>query len=242
MPDWFVTTPMAHRGLHSATAPENSMQAFKNAEAKGYAIELDVQLMSDGNIAVFHDDYLDRMTTGTGAIAHKNLHDLKKIHLNNSTETIPTLDKVFEQIKAPIYIDIKSHFAKAGKFEQRLLSLIRHYNPTVAVASYNPNTLIWFKENAPDIPRAIISYNYRDSDFGFLRKFKLRNMCYNKQIKPSFISYDLDSLPFWRVWMARKLFKIPIIAWTIKSQSDLAKAKKYADNYVFEHIDPKEIG
>lgn len=232
--------PIAHRGLHNETAPENSMQAFKNAQANGYAIELDVQLMNDGNIAVFHDDYLDRVTTGTGAIAHKNLLDLKKIHLHNSHENIPTLDRVFEEIKTPIYIDVKSHFSKAGKFEQRLLSLIRHYNPTVAIASFNPNTLIWFKENAPDIPRAIISYNYKDSDLGLLRRRKLKNMRYNRLIKPNFISYNLHSLPFWRVWVARKIFKIPVVAWTIQNKTDLIKSKRYCDNFIFEHIDPKE--
>lgn len=239
--DWFVTMPMAHRGLHDADTPENSLAAFKKAEEEGYAIELDVQLMADGNIAVFHDYYLDRMTTGSGAISSKNLHDLKKIHLHGSSESVPTLDKVFETIKTPIYIDVKSH-GKAGKFEQRLLALIRHYNPTVAIASFNPATLVWFRENAPDITRAVISYNYRDSKFGLLTRQKLKNLKYNRQIKPHFISYELDSLPFWRVWVARKLYKIPVISWTIRTKEDLAKAKKVSDNYIFEVIRPqKEI-
>lgn len=236
-PQWITQTPIAHRGLHDESHPENSMAAFKAAEAAGYAIELDVQLMKDGNIAVFHDDFLDRMTTQEGSVAQMTAQELKQTRLNGNAEPIPTLDKVFEQIKAPIYIDVKSH-GHAGKFEQRLLALIRHYKADVAIASFNPQTVLWFKENAPEIPRGIISYNYKDSDLGLFERRKLKNLKYNRRLKPDFISYDLRGLPFWRVWLARKLFKIPVVTWTVKNEADLTKARKVADNIVFEGMRP----
>lgn len=236
-PEWIKTQPIAHRGLHDERKPENSMAAFKAAEAAGYAIELDVQLMKDGNIAVFHDDFLDRMTSSEGDIRDLSVLELRQTSLKGNAEPIPTLDKVFEQIKAPIYIDVKSH-GPAGKFEQRLLALIRHYKADVAVASFNPQTVLWFKEHAPDIPRGIISYDYKNSDLGLLERRKLRNLKYNRRLKPDFISYDLRALPFWRVWIARKLFKIPVVTWTVQTEADLMKAKKVADNYVFEGLRP----
>ena len=52
----------AHRGLHGDQIPENSLPAFAGACERGYGIELDVQLSSEGVIMVFHDDTLIRMT------------------------------------------------------------------------------------------------------------------------------------------------------------------------------------
>ena len=55
-------TSYAHRGLHGAGVPENSLAAFREAVLHGYGIELDLQLSRDGEIMVFHDYNLDRMT------------------------------------------------------------------------------------------------------------------------------------------------------------------------------------
>ncbi|MGB1015550.1 MAG: glycerophosphodiester phosphodiesterase family protein, partial [Nannocystaceae bacterium] len=55
MSTWLRHTPIAHRGLHSDDAPENSLPAFAAAIAAGYAIELDVRLLADETVVVFHD-------------------------------------------------------------------------------------------------------------------------------------------------------------------------------------------
>ena len=55
---WLVEQYIAHRGFHNNTFPENTIGAFENAIKEGYAIELDVQQISDGTIVVFHDTTL----------------------------------------------------------------------------------------------------------------------------------------------------------------------------------------
>ena len=60
---WLVETPIAHRGLFDKTHPENSLGAFEMAIQNGYAIELDVQLLSDGTVVVFHDEILSNPIT-----------------------------------------------------------------------------------------------------------------------------------------------------------------------------------
>ncbi|MBO7274306.1 MAG: glycerophosphodiester phosphodiesterase, partial [Clostridia bacterium] len=52
----------AHRGLHKEGVPENSLAAFEDACRAGFGIELDVQLSRDGEVMVFHDYTLIRMT------------------------------------------------------------------------------------------------------------------------------------------------------------------------------------
>lgn len=55
---------ISHRGLHDNNkVPENSMVSFKRALRKKYIIELDVHLLKDNTVVVFHlDANLKRMT------------------------------------------------------------------------------------------------------------------------------------------------------------------------------------
>ena len=59
----------AHRG-GADEAPENTLEAFGAAVALGFRyLETDVHLTRDGVLVAFHDDRLDRVTNGRGAIA-----------------------------------------------------------------------------------------------------------------------------------------------------------------------------
>lgn len=73
-----MTIVVAHRGA-SAQAPENTMEAFQLAvEAGADAIELDVHLTADGQLAVIHDDTLDRTTDRTGAVRELTLDEIRQ--------------------------------------------------------------------------------------------------------------------------------------------------------------------
>ncbi|MGB7703502.1 MAG: glycerophosphodiester phosphodiesterase family protein, partial [Pseudolabrys sp.] len=56
--DWLTAQPVAHRGLHDASAGviENTAAAFSAAMAAGYSIETDLQISADGEAMVHHDD------------------------------------------------------------------------------------------------------------------------------------------------------------------------------------------
>jgi glycerophosphoryl diester phosphodiesterase len=72
-----MTIVVAHRGA-SAQLPENTMEAFRRGvEAGADAIELDVHLTSDGQLAVIHDDTLDRTTDGSGPVAGRSMEELR---------------------------------------------------------------------------------------------------------------------------------------------------------------------
>jgi len=72
-----VTLVVAHRGA-SAQAPENTLEAFAQGVTAGAdAIELDVHLTADGELAVVHDSTLDRTTDRTTTVATATMADLK---------------------------------------------------------------------------------------------------------------------------------------------------------------------
>ena len=59
----------AHRGYHDKpVVPENSLPAFRRAIERGFGAELDVHLLKDGTLAVFHDSDLKRCANVEGEI------------------------------------------------------------------------------------------------------------------------------------------------------------------------------
>ncbi|MBA2632655.1 MAG: hypothetical protein H0U86_06590 [Chloroflexi bacterium] len=73
-----MTIVVAHRGF-SAQAPENTMEAFRlGVDAGADAIELDVHLSADGQLAVIHDETLDRTTDRTGSVVSLAMDDIRE--------------------------------------------------------------------------------------------------------------------------------------------------------------------
>jgi glycerophosphoryl diester phosphodiesterase len=69
----------AHRGSR-VLWPENTMPAFQGAVDLGYRyLELDVHVASDGAVVVFHDDWLDRLTDGTGRVWEHTWDELRSL-------------------------------------------------------------------------------------------------------------------------------------------------------------------
>jgi glycerophosphoryl diester phosphodiesterase len=121
-----VTLVVAHRGA-SALAPENTMEAYRLAvEAGTDALELDVHLTRDGQMALIHDDTLDRTTDGTGSVAGFTLAELRGLDAGaRFTATdgslpfagqglqIPTLPEVLEWLPEDVglVVEIKARAA-----------------------------------------------------------------------------------------------------------------------------------
>ena len=79
---------IAHRGF-SAEAPENTMAAFRLAEQKGYQMfECDVQLSSDGVPVIFHDETVERTTTGQGLLQDHSFAELQALGVNSLAEVL----------------------------------------------------------------------------------------------------------------------------------------------------------
>src|SRR5690606_16880637 len=78
--------PIAHRGLHDRAAGviENSRSAFEAAIARGFTIECDLQLSSDGEAIVFHDDKLERLTGTAGFLRDRTAEELTALPLLES--------------------------------------------------------------------------------------------------------------------------------------------------------------
>lgn len=235
---WLVESPIAHKGLHDKNIPENSLGAFSKAVEKGYAIELDVQLLSDNTVVVFHDESLARMTGNDGYIKYLTKNDLKALSLKDTKETIPTLEDVLKLVdgQVPILIEIKNKY-KVGKLEQAVIDLMKNYKGDFAVQSFNPYSLQYFRQHAPNMLRGQLSGYFKGEKLGWIKRLALKRMSLNKKVsQPHFIAYEASSLPNRFV---KKYKNLPLIAWTVKSNEEYLNVVKYCDNIIFEKFIPE---
>lgn len=235
---WIVERYIAHRGLHNATAPENTLGAFENAIREQTPVELDVQEIADGTLVVFHDKSLQRLTGRDGYIKNLTVDKLSEYKILGSDYSIPTLKEVLDLIsgQVPILFEIKNE-GKVGSIEKHFCEMLKDYEGEWAIQSFNPFTLEWFKKNAPHVTRGQISSFFKNQNFGFFKRLILKKMSFNKKVsEPHFISYNMQDLPNHYV---KRYSNLPLLAWTIKSQEEYLEILPYCDNIIFEGFEPR---
>lgn len=118
---------IAHRGA-SGYAPENTLVAFQRALDLGVdMIEFDVRATRDGELVVFHDARLERLTGGQGRLDALTYDELSDYQV--AGEPIPRLVDVLSALgsRCQINIEIKQRgLVDAIVAEVRRLGLQRH--------------------------------------------------------------------------------------------------------------------
>ena len=173
----------AHRG-YSGKYPENTMLAFKKAAETGCdGIELDVQLTSDGQVVIIHDEKIDRTTDGTGNVKDYTLEELKKFHAAASWngiygfEPIPTLEEYFQWVKDTdlvTNIEIKSGVYYYEELEEKTLALVRKYGleKKIIFSSFLHSSITLLRKLAPEIPcGALVEYENLGNPGYYCEKF-----------------------------------------------------------------------
>lgn len=232
----FLTKNMiAHRGYHDIEKciPENSMRAFEEATKNNYIIELDVHILKDDEVVVFHDDNLKRMTGIDKKIKECTYEEISKMNLKQTEEKIPLLKNVLNLVdgKVPIIIELKTDL-RCGKLEKEVIKILGQYNGEYAIKSFNPFSVNYFRKHAPNVIRGQLASDFKNDKMFILKKLFLKYMLFNFVSKPDFISYDIRALPNKKIEKIRE--KQLILGWTARTQEDIEKAKKYCDNVIFE--------
>lgn len=233
---WLFKKPIAHRGMHTEDLPENSLGSFRLAVKNNFPIELDVHIIDDGNLIVLHDDTLGRMTGNDGYAANLKKSDLDSLRLAKTEEKIPLLEQVFNLVngQVPILIETKVT-GKNGELEKKLCEMLKAYRGDVAVQSFDPYSLEYFSKHTPDLMRGQLSCAMSKGELPFLKRFALTHLKVNKISQPHFISYSWADLP--NKYVSRS--NLPILGWTVRSNSEYELAQKVCSNIIFENFVPK---
>lgn len=231
--------PFAHRGLHNIKReiPENSLLAFSKAIKYGYAIELDIHLLQDNRIVIFHDDDLYRMTGKKGKIENFTYDEIKNLKLANTNQIIPLFKEALEVIKGqvPVIIELKNS-GNSIKLEKLTGDILRHYKGEYAIKSFNPISIWYFKKHFPKVMRGQLVSDFKNVSMNWFKKQLLKKMVFNFLTEPDFISCDIKHLSDRKIQKIRK--RKPVLGWVIKNQKDLTTASKLCDNIIFEEIKP----
>ncbi|WP_312654071.1 glycerophosphodiester phosphodiesterase family protein [Proteiniclasticum sp.] len=159
---------IAHRGF-SKFYPENTMIAFQMAvEAGCDAIELDLQVTKDGELVIFHDDTLERTTTGVGLISEftkkelMNLSASKLFYGKLDDQKIPSLEEYLHYIRGKniiSVIELKKKINADAKMEEKVIEMIRSFGlgDKVILSSFSQESILRSRILAPEISTALIT-------------------------------------------------------------------------------------
>lgn len=240
----FEEVYIAHRGYfdNGGDCPENSLAAFRRAVQNGYGIELDVQLTKDNKLVVFHDESLLRMCKVDKKLGDCTFEELQQYRLANSDEKIPLFVDVLALVggAVPLVVEVKPEgdYIEATK---TMYSQIKNYKGIYCMESFHPLAVAWYKKNVPQVVRGQLSMDYfkDEQECGFWKKFVLSNLLLNWLARPQFIAYNHQHANQLSYRLCRKISKVKNVAWTIRCQEELEKAKDVFTVMIFDSFQPK---
>jgi glycerophosphoryl diester phosphodiesterase len=240
-PDWLTARPIAHRGLHDgASAIENTTSAFQAAIDGGYGIETDAQITSDGEAMVHHDFALGRLTLGSRQLAAMTAAGLKEVPFKATSDRMMTLGELcaFVGGRVPLLIELKSRFDADLRLAKRAAEVVKTYPGPAALMSFDPAPIAALREFAPEIPRGIVAERYYEHsewhDLSASQKRSLAFLLHLPRSRPHFVAYHVKDLPSPGPWIARHILGLPLLTWTVRSEDDRQRARKRADQMIFE--------
>jgi len=243
--DWLTARPIAHRGLHDgASVIENTASAFRAAIEGGYAIETDLQITADNEAVVHHDFSLGRLTLGSRQLAAMTAAGLREVPFKHTADRIMTLGEFLDLVagRTPLVIELKSRFDGDLRLTERTAAVLKSYEGPVALQSFDPACLVALRTLAPNVPRGIVAERrYADSEWRSLSAREKRSLAFllhRPRSRPHFVAYNIDDLPALGPWIARYMFRLPLLAWTVRTSAQRACAQRYADQMIFEGFRP----
>ncbi|MFC3442893.1 glycerophosphodiester phosphodiesterase family protein [Sphingobium rhizovicinum] len=230
-PDFLIDRPFAHRGLNGPGVSENGMAAFNAAIAGGHGIECDVRASRDGVAFVFHDATLARMAGREEAVAALDAATLDGVPLPDGG-AIPRLSALLARCggQTPLLVEIKTDGRQVeGLCRAVARDLDGWPGAPVAVMSFNPYAVRWFLRQRSGQLRGLV---VTQQGKGWLRG-KIERALALWLAKPDFVACDIRDLPSALSRRARAR-GLPVLTWTVRSQSERTRAATHADQIIFE--------
>lgn len=235
----------AHRGLHNREkgVPENSLAAFRLAARHGYGAELDVHLTADGRLAVIHDNSLLR-TAGVDVKASElTASELAEYRLEGTGEHIPLLEEVlpiFEGV-SPLIVELKVDNGNSAALAQAACEMLDRFHVDYCIESFHPQAVRWLRQNRPEICRGQLSQNFLKGEhtgMGFAADFAMTHLLTSFFTLPDFIAYNHKHRRRASLKLARGIWKVQEVSWTIRTPEDMKACEKAGCLSIFEQFEP----
>lgn len=131
-------TIIAHRGS-SMAAPENTLPAIEQAvRDRANYIEIDVRLTADGEVVLYHDRSLQRLTGDSRDVEEMTLEELREVDVGSwfgdafVGARIPTLAEAFEAVRgrSALMIDLKPASGAEARLVEAVIATLRRETHT----------------------------------------------------------------------------------------------------------------
>ena len=152
---------IGHRGARGHVA-ENTLESIQKAlDLNVDGVEIDVYQCSSGEIMVFHDEKLNRLTKHNGLIGETTFEELNNILVDKKYQ-IPTLEQVLDLIDSKILLNIElkgeNTAIPTAAILKRYLQSSQFDKKKLIVSSKNWKELTLFKNQNTNIPIGVLSH------------------------------------------------------------------------------------
>ncbi|WP_234999652.1 glycerophosphodiester phosphodiesterase [Maribacter arcticus] len=210
---------IGHRGAMGHET-ENTLPSIQKAMDLGVdMIEIDVFKLKSGEVVVFHDDTVDRLTNGPGSIEGYNIIELKKLIVNGGHQ-IPILQDVLKLIDNKVALNIE---LKGAGTADRVNFIMNYYinkknwSPeNFIISSFNWDELKEMRKLNPDVAIAVLTEENPIDAIPMAKELQA------VAINPYFKKLDLD--------VANQIHDagFKIYTWTVNEPEDIDAMKKLA--------------
>ncbi|TDU42987.1 glycerophosphoryl diester phosphodiesterase [Gelidibacter sediminis] len=212
---------IGHRGAKGHVA-ENTLESIQKALDLGVdGIEIDVHLCQTGELVVFHDFTLERLTDGFGQIAMKTLEELKALKVNDQFK-IPTLLEVLDIInrKCVLNIELKG---KQTAFEVcksiQLYTEVKDWSfEDFIVSSFDFEELVSVSNINKDIPLAVLTEDNLSGALNFAKSISAKAIHPEYHLLTKEGVQEIQDLGF------------DVNTWTVNNFEDIAMIKSFGVN------------
>ena len=239
---WLLQKKIVHRGLWDEQHPENSLGAFERAIAAGHPIELDVQMLRDGTLVVFHDRSMRRMMGQNAILTSCSYEEIKNMRICNSQYGIPQLSDALGLVngRVPLLIEIKKRTWHRKKYIQCIVEKLKKYNGQCAVASFDPFLVKMMKKRLSHMLCGQHFSDYADDNkiLGWVKKQSMFFLWHIGGVMPDFFICRASLLPkCWVVQYAHKKNRA-MLTWHVTNQKEYEKINDVINN---EICDPHRL-
>ena len=218
---------LGHRGA-CGYAPENTIASFQKAIELGVdMIEFDVRLCKTGEVVVLHDEKVDRMTNGHGAVSDLSLAEIQIFDVNGGGK-IPTLAEALDAIdrKTKVVIELK-HSEVVEPTATVVRAYIKERGWTlddILITSFDHYFLARFRELIPGIGLAAILAGV---PIGYA-EFGERLGAYSVNMAFPFLNREFVEDAHRR--------GLKVFAWTVNEPEDIAWVKALGVDGIFSNF------
>lgn len=131
-PDREAVRTIGHRGC-ADEFPENTVAAIEGSAPHVDMFEIDVQSCRTGELVVFHDETLERVTGATGRVGDTPFGELRELEVFDSGEAIPTLSELLAAVPPEIPVNVE---LKGTGIAEEVLEVCRESDADVLYSSF----------------------------------------------------------------------------------------------------------